>query len=415
MSMLDIESILSDASHFEIGSDRQRQLIDKCLETACKYAESSDIDFGQCLAAAFDLIVSVCYYNLVAHKGWLYSPDDRETLFLYPYTNTCPRNALQNKFIYHPCHKPRSGAIGFVTFQCLGYCLTWYSQTVLSGRLEVLKAREPIDIAILDRTENICLLGEVKASPLVTFPLAVRGDIQLEEVDGETQKIMDCREWPLANLYDAEINLMLFNDRWEPVLLPLGRKKNAKDTAWAFEGTIGLLENDTFFDRYFWCWLDILERYSGQKPKECSYWLANACGAPSPRPDTWPKRGDATGYKTISDSKTSVGMDRTDDLKKATYQVLKIGAETKFNNASSWNVKTGIVSNLPAIRHYQEYLQPIRDVIWTIDTQNCGGQAGDLDPDTPLYNLYDGLISFIECNSRDRWVSQFLNFSKKKL
>ncbi|MGV0005387.1 MAG: hypothetical protein ACNYPG_01955 [Candidatus Porifericomitaceae bacterium WSBS_2022_MAG_OTU9] len=56
--------------------------------------------------------------------------------------------------------------------------------------------------------------------------------------------------------------------------------------------------------------------------------------------------------ETISDSKTSAGMDRTDDIKKGIYQVLKIGAK----HASDLNIRTALISNLPAYRHGGEYV-----------------------------------------------------------
>ena len=53
-------------------------------------------------------------------------------------------------------------------------------------------------------------------------------------------------------------------------------------------------------------------------------------------------------------------MDRTDDIKKAVYQTLKIGITV----ADYKNVKTAIISNLPAIRHGVEYVTPFVDVWW---------------------------------------------------
>ncbi len=56
------------------------------------------------------------------------------------------------------------------------------------------------------------------------------------------------------------------------------------------------------------------------------YYLANASGSPpkiAKDRDGWPKK------ESISDSKTSAGMDRTDDIKKGIYQSLKIGTNLK--------------------------------------------------------------------------------------
>ncbi|MBQ9394404.1 MAG: hypothetical protein IJU23_02665, partial [Proteobacteria bacterium] len=114
-----------------------------------------------------------------------------------------------------------------------------------------------------------------------------------------------------------------------------------------------------------------------------------------------------TGYESISDAKTSVGMDRTDDIKKAIYQVLKLGSEYKPNDA---NVKTAIISNIHAVRHYDEYLLSVRDVIWALDKTRSVTRARQLDPDTPIYNLFDGVLSFTHSDIRDAWIASIFDF-----
>ena len=134
--------------------------------------------------------------------------------------------------------------------------------------------------------------------------------------------------------------------------------------------------------------------------------MTNGCGQPTPRPDDWPRR-KGTGFESISDGKTSVGMDRTDDIKKAIYQVLKLGSSYKPTDNS---IKTAIISNIHAIRHYDEYLLTVRDVIWAIDSSKGIRNAGDLDPDTPIYNLFDGILSFTKSEIRDDWVKSLFDF-----
>ena len=90
------------------------------------------------------------------------------------------------------------------------------------------------------------------------------------------------------------------------------------------------------------------------------YYLANASGSPpriAKERDNWPKR------ETISDSKTSAGMDRTDDIKKGIYQSLKIGAD--FGSQS--NINTAIISNLPAYRHGTAYVDPFVQMLWGVE------------------------------------------------
>ena len=142
------------------------------------------------------------------------------------------------------------------------------------------------------------------------------------------------------------------------------------------------------------------------KDKQLSlYWLTNDCGTPSPIPENWPKRKEC-GYESVSDSKTSAGMDRTDDIKKGIYQVLKLGAEykTKYEN-----VRTAIISNLPAIRHYDEYLLTIKDIVWTMSNEPYKTKLGELPFGASIYNLFDGIISLTKSDIRDMWVKNMFS------
>ena len=106
--------------------------------------------------------------------------------------------------------------------------------------------------------------------------------------------------------------------------------------------------------------------------------------------------------------KTSVGMDRTDDLKKATYQVLKIGAEGK--PAYKFDYKVGIVTNIPAVRHFEAYMSALKDIIWTRDESGTVRNANDLPPDTRLFNLVDGIVSLTGVFARDEWIRSTFTF-----
>ncbi len=130
-------------------------------------------------------------------------------------------------------------------------------------------------------------------------------------------------------------------------------------------------------------------------------------GKPSKLPKDW-----TGGVTCISDEKTSVGMDRTDDIKKGIYQVLKLGAEGKLEEIE-WKCKVGILSNIHPARHFNAYLKPIKDLIWTITNNKNIEFAKDLDPNLPMYNLFDGIITFTDNYIRDKWIMDNLNMLKK--
>lgn len=193
-------------------------------------------------------------------------------------------------------------------------------------------------------------------------------------------------------------------------LVSLGSSNNVeKNNPWAYSRIEQALSSDsTLFDAYLEFWLKAYEAYqTSNTPKDDVYWLTNACGQPSPRPTDWPKRNSGGGYESVSDGKTSVGMDRTDDIKKGIYQVLKVGAESKLQEKrSDFTVLTGLISNIHAVRHYEEYLTSLEDIIWARDESGHARKAGDLSPETEVYNLVDGIISFTKSHIRDNWLKQ---------
>lgn len=67
--------------------------------------------------------------------------------------------------------------------------------------------------------------------------------------------------------------------------------------------------------------------------------------------------------ESISDSKTSAGLDRTDDIKKGIYQAFKLSIESSKAFPEE-NIKTALISNLPAYRHGEDYITPFSNIYW---------------------------------------------------
>ena len=363
------------------------------------------------LAAAFDLLISAEYYRSIAHANWVYCPSDNAPLLLYPYTNACPRCLLNDEFHFHKANKPKSGAIGSATSRLLALYLQQLFQ--YNGRsIQVYKGREPVDLILVDTATNpqTILFAEIKAAPLITLPLAVPTQELTIEIDEEIQtsphRISDN-----INLLNSSLHLFvpkMTDAQWTYELYPLGEKENREDATWAYRHLKKLLDQQfDFLPSYFTFWQQALQKYQ-QKAQQNIFWLTNACGQPTPRPDDWPHRHRASGYESISDSKTSVGMDRTDDLKKATYQVLKIGAEGKPTETTQF--KVGLVSNIHAVRHFDDYMGAFKDIIWTRDESGHVSEAGDLPPETELFNLFDGIISLTTVFARDTWIRNLFTF-----
>lgn len=400
-------------------NDHERKLATKLVEQAFQNSTISGTSVGLSLAAAFDLFTTIEYYRGVTNQGWLYCPSD-EPLLLYPFTNTCPRCVLRSQFNYHKSNKPESGSIGATTSRLL--CVFLEMLFAKSNRaLQIYKGTEPVDMIVYDPVNRVVLLAEVKVAPLTTLPLAVSIDKQTGQGEaGIIELLHTAMDNAFLNGSDLNIYLPMPQES-SPFyrLIPLGRRGNVPPASWAYEQIYHLFgEDDRLFADFFHFWHRAYQAYTKKnKPVDPVYWMTNGCGQPAPRPDHWPRRpGSATGYESISDSKTSVGMDRTDDIKKGIYQVLKIGTASKPR--SEYNVKTALISNIHAVRHYDEYLLDLQDVVWTLDpkknskdiTAHTVMTAGDLPIDTPMYNLFDGIISFTENYSRDGWIDDNFKF-----
>jgi hypothetical protein len=329
----------------------------------------------------------------------------------YPYTNVCPSCALNNTFVFHKANKPQSGVIGAHASRLLAL----FIQETLKRKnsaAQVFKGVEPVDIIFFDETTSpvTLMFAEIKAAPLFTLPLMVHS--QQLTIETETG-IEDAphRETDNIQLFDGNIEIFLpFYDeqgQWAEKSYAIGSKSERQDTNWAYRGLENLLNaNSEFFENFVATWRKAFESYA-QRSQDTIYWFTNACGQPFPRPNDWPSR-KGSGYESVSDGKTSVGMDRTDDLKKATYQVLKIGAEGR--PVTNYSLKVGIVSNIQAVRHFDDYFASLKDIIWTRDSTGKVKLAKQLPPDAELYNLFDGIITLTQIIARDEWIETTFDF-----
>jgi hypothetical protein len=409
-----VQQALDKAQKLEVAP-YEKTLANKLIQKAFTFVSEKHYSLGNVLAAAFDLFIATQYYRSVAHTGWYYCPKDAPMLF-YPFTNVCPRCMLAGEFHFEEANKPESGAIGQATSRLLSVFLNQLFERT-GRKLTIYRGSEPVDMLIYDERENVVLLVEIKAAPLTTLALAVASDEMLVlSEEGILTPITTHSSSNNPSLSATE--LLLFtptkqgNDR-SYRFVHLG-KIDVHNTIWTYGSVEQALDQDSnFFEEYLQFWLEAFESYKenyrasrrGQQFKSnTTFWFTNACGQPYPRPNDWPKRS-GTGYRSVSDGKTSVGMDRTDDIKKGIYQVLKVGAESK-PNSSGFKVKTALISNIHAVRHYDEYLQSLEDVVWLIDKSQKAKMVNDLPDDTPVYSLFDGIITFTESHIRDEWIKE---------
>lgn len=401
-----IENIVKKSTPIEAYSSKEDELVSVLLDVA--KSENLKCSLGTKLAAFYDLAISSVYYTNITNTGWLYCNLNSPKLIL-PFVNCCPEHALQGDYVFHKSSKPTSAKIGQATTRML---LLFFQKLfdLYDKNLIVLKATEPADAIFYNKQEKRIFLGEIKSSPLLTLALCSPCEVQTSYDDDDN--IIEIKHSTMSNPFIIGKELFVeipvkIDGVWKTRNYSIGMKRSATDEDFAYDGLIRLIQDKNFIKDYIDYWTISFDAYCKKDDTENIFWLTNACGKPSKLPNDW-----TGGVTCISDEKTSVGMDRTDDIKKGIYQVLKLGAEGKLEK-TGWKCKVGILSNIHPARHFNAYLKPIKDLIWTITDDKNIEFAKDLDPNLPMYNLFDGIITFTDNYIRDKWIMDNLNMLEK--
>ena len=355
------------------------------------------LPLSECLAAAFDLVVASKFYAHVAPEGWLWCGHCNRDF--YPILNACPYCVLESRFVHHKGHKPSSGQIGPATAEAFREIIAAYFALTGKDHCQVCNASEPIDLAIIDSESKMLFIAEVKAAPLFTPPLCRTHSA--DSMQTQTTLPLDHSCGVARRLHEAEFSLFV-PDLENPFDIPL--PSGVVGGGVPFNECLSrfFLEDPNQFRRFFVVWAKMWKAYQNKETESLLYWFCGACGLPRNPGEGWPKKANGRPEGSISDSKTSVGIDRTDDIKKATFQALKLGVDNRSKDSAPWTVMIGIASNLHAARHYDGYLKPYEDIIW-------GWSRSEGNP-RELYNLFDGIVSFTRSHIRHDWLSKTLDW-----
>lgn len=371
------------------------------LVDLCHMYSTDHGTLGDALAAAFDLCVAASYYDSVLPENWLWC--EEHGVDIYTFTNACPLCALENRFVYHEGHKPGSGRIGAITAGTLRRMIAeQYRHSGLED-LVVSGGREPVDLAIHDPSEEMVFCAEVKASPLHIPSLVVEHSAAQFQTtsrmpEGHSAGI-------LRNIEDCPVSLLFPTADAEPAYLALPNAGVGRP-GWAGEQfRSGFDAQPTAFGEYLGGWREMWRLYQAPRDEACqvpSFWLTGACGRPTEVGRGWPTDGRGRPQGSISDSKTSVGMDRTDDIKKSTFQVLMMGVDLHSLDSDGWGLRIGLASNLHAGRHHEDYLSRYDDIAW--------GWLTDTGPPEDWHRLFDAIVSFTAVYTYDPWLGEVFNW-----
>lgn len=293
------------------------------------------------------------------------------------FINLCsPCYVKKEKWSYQKAVKPQSGVLGKLTSEMILRFIE-----VLNPNIEdvlVIGGNESID-AVLSHSMGFKILAEVKSAPLLTYPFLFQVSDSCKNGIHEKLSITN------SQLRECESALYLHNKK----CIKLG---SVGSHLWPFKPIVDFLtkpKNYAIVNLSATLWMEARAAYSEKNRNDRLYYLANASGNPpkiAKDRDSWPKS------ESISDSKTSAGMDRTDDIKKGIYQSLKIGTQLK----STPQVKTALISNLPAYRHGNEYVDPFVDMYWGLgeDLKEINGEEALFIED--LRRVFDFIITLEE-------------------
>ncbi|MBV5308870.1 hypothetical protein [Chromatium okenii] len=302
-------------------------------------------------AFCFDVVMSAAYID--ATSGIEKSIEQCDAIIgkynsHIEFINLCaPCYVNKQVWSYQKAVKPQSGVLGKLSSEMI---LRFVEKLHLQ-LIEVLAVGgvEFID-AVLKHKNGMVILAEVKSAPLLTYPFLF--DIPKTCLKGNHESIVITN----SQLRACDSAMYLHNCG----VIDLGK---VGEPMWPFRTLIDFIvnkENAAFINNCINDWLSTRDAYSRKDRQNKMYYLANASGHPpliAKERDGWPQK------ESISDGKTSAGMDRTDDIKKGIYQALKIGTQVKDLS----HVKTAIISNLPAYRHGKEYVVPFLSMLWGLE------------------------------------------------
>ena len=338
-------------------------------------------------AFAFDFLMSLAYVDTVPHLQKHFSRYERlpEPYCIHlGFINLCaPMYIQHNAWHYQKAAKPQSGAIGKLTSEVILRFIE-----ILFPTLEKVRSIGGVGTAdaVLHHRDGRVILCEVKASPLTTYPFLFTPP---------AGRRMDLDKLSRTQVQNLDSALYLHCDN----VIPLGKPK---DELWPFSAAIPFItspSNASVVNDFVEVWKAIRDAYTKKDRDSKFYYVANASGHP---PQIAKDEFDWPAKESISDSKTSAGMDRTDDIKKGIYQTFKLGIEAS-RELRSHNIRTALISNLPAYRHGKDYVEPFCDVYWGFESsfQHEASSNSYRCANTDLKRPFDYIIALEDAFLRD--------------
>ncbi len=311
---------------------------------------------------------------MVANGGWIYCASGPSLYF--PFLDTCPKCSIGQirPVLGIKGHKPNSDPIGQI---CGETILAIFSEVFRLKGLSVRLAKSTnrqgdVDFAVYD--EAFLALAEVKASPLVLYAIGLQLKDKMEDVvDGEKVAKADHSPATIQSVESAPMTMYVANRNRH---ISIGPKSHE---SWPFKELSEYVADLANLEVILEAWKEVYDGYVSEWAGSAARnrWMTAGCGG------------------KVDDSKNLPGLDRTDDIKKGTYQVLKYGTSYK-EPCTKRLVRALLVSNLKPVKSWVRYLADVQDVLWT--KPKYRREAESLDSSLVafqkdgVFNLYDGIV-----------------------
>lgn len=353
--------------------------------------------FGFLLAAAFDLVCNAEYvHGRLVNSRWIYCHREGDSpRAYYSFLKQCPACCLDHGLegrISGAQHKPTSHHIGEITTVAISLLM----------QLIAAANEEPFEIAIITKQshdadaigfrKDLLVLFEIKASPMVSFPIVMELPEPLfRDTDNGTE------EYAQHSLVDLvvsgqELSLDIPHRGWS---IPLGSRTM---DSWPYDGLIDFFSDSENFATFLSAWIELFEAYRIPKTAREGRaarlaYLVNGWG------------------DEIDSNKTKPGLGRTDDIKKGTYQLLKFGAYYR-DDSSNTTVRGALVANLDPLFLRSGYIDKLADVRWGHEN-DFHFEDGEyrIAPES-LRHLYDGILSFNDPLLNDPTLQDIFNLAE---
>ena len=358
------------------------------------------------LPALFDFVVSAKYAErMVSDGGWTYcagSDLDEGPALYFPYLKTCPRCSVKRGIKPSAkANKPSSDPIGEIasdtTILIFSELIGRIASDVRFGKST--DRQGDVDFVMYD--QEMVALAEIKSSPLLVYPLEIELARSMTEVrDGESVSKRD-HSPATADIDKSEI---AFYASHIDLRIPLGR---IGENDWPYPSLIRFVSEPRNAGILISAWKELYDVYAtahrgrGGRRKDVDNrkWLMCGCGS------------------TVDDSKNAPGMDRTDDVKKGTYQVLKFGTYYK-EKCPRRILRAVLVSNFMPLHKFDRYLSEMQNVLWTKEKYSVALGKDIVSDDVvafrsdSVFNLYDALLCLTRSIYRDEHLREISNLDR---